>query len=399
MLTTFNNMLLFTAVTLLSVLATAHADQGCTPNGQRNETIDDDEDPTWKMKSVDCPGAGFCGRAEVSPTADYICCGDNGPELDGFSFDIDTPEDSNIVFVPGISSATYLRYIDRDIGYVCTGLQTGAMCNTDRRYGYPETNNHDLCSSGACGTNGKCLDSKQPAGTECHPIGRGNGGPPKSKSCQSNLCAQRGIWRNSVCCDSEEGAIELKNPTLAPGAAPRASSGPGDASGFACVGLARGGERCGDENSICMSGVCNPDGRCKGLGLSTGEPCHGINEDCESNMCSLGVCIEAQLPDGSPCSDDSTCQSGGCGARSRGDLVSYFEGLEFNMTRQIAEAKEAYHQSDPWPYVCCGKEQWYSENGVIWAFADICDSDPNGAEELALMSWIWLIIPFLILFR
>mmetsp|Transcript_19538 Transcript_19538/g.45843 ORF Transcript_19538/g.45843 Transcript_19538/m.45843 type:complete len:379 (-) Transcript_19538:81-1217(-) len=378
-------MFLFTAVTLLSVLVTAHANQICTPNGQRNETIDAADDPTWKMKSVDCPGAGaggFCGRKEASETADYICCEDNGPELDGFSFDIDTPDGTNIIFTPGISSATYLRFIDRDVGYVCTGLQTGAMCNTDRRYLYPDNDSHDLCSSGACGMNGKCLDSKQPTGAECYPIGRSNG-PPTSKSCQSSVCAQRGIGTDSVCCESEEDAIELKDA----------------ASGFTCVGLARGGDRCGGKNSMCASGICNPDGRCKGLGLSSGEPCQGINEDCESKMCSLGVCIDDRLPDGSPCSDDSTCQSGGCGARSREDLVSFFEGLEFNMTRQIIEAKEAYHESDPWPYVCCRRGQWYHENGVVWAFADICDSDPNGAEELALLSWIWLVIPLLILFR
>ena len=378
-------MILFTAVTLSSVLATAHANQRCTPDDKRNETAT--EYPTWKMKSADCLGAGtgaYCGRAEVNATADYICCEGNGPDLDGFSFGIDTPEDSNITFSIDISSATYLRHIDRDVGYVCTGLEPGATCNTERRYGYPVDDNHDICSSGACGMNGKCLDSKQPAGADCYPIMQtSSGGPPRSKSCQSSVCAQRGLWTDSVCCESAEDAIELND----------------DASGFVCTGLARGGDRCGDENSICASGICNPDGRCKGLGLSTGEPCHGINEDCESNLCSLGVCIDDHLPDGSPCSDDSTCQSGGCGARSREDLVSFFEGLEFNMTRQIEEAKEAYHKSDPWPYVCCRRGQWYSENGVVWAFADICDSDPSGAEELVLPSRLWLVFPLMMLFQ
>lgn len=380
------NSWLFLAAALCSfIVALAHAGESCIPN----ERDDGGDDPVAQWKSPTCPGEGYCGRTEVNDTAPYTCCDSLGP--DTLTWALDVPDNSSITFEPGPSSATYLRFIDRDVGYVCTGLQTaGDACNTDRRYGYPAGDNHDLCKSEVCGMNGKCLDSKQPAGSKCWPIHQGQGtggGPPRSKSCESNVCAA------SVCCKSEDEVVLVGDPSSFDNLPER----PGGIFGYVCTGLARGGDRCDGEDLICSSGVCNDDGRCKGLGLSAGEACQGNNEDCESGMCSLNVCIDEKLSDGSLCSNDSTCKSGGCGARSRELLVPYFDGLEFNMTRQIAEAKEAYHNSDPWPYVCCREQEWYHENRVIWSFANICNSDPSSSGGIGLTtSWLWIAVPMLL---
>ncbi|KAL7525857.1 hypothetical protein ACHAWF_001535 [Thalassiosira exigua] len=352
------------AVVLLSGLAIAAAEQvACTPNDV-NDTglLLPRADPTKRMKSPDCPGEGYCGRTEVSKDAPYVCCLDAGEPMGGLTIElVDEPEDSNVKLSNFTSSSTFLRYIDRHVGYVCTGLPTGAWCNTDERYLYPDTDSHDLCASGSCGMDGKCLVSKQPAGSDCWPINRSDG-PPMSNGCESTVCARRDFRSGSVCCSSEDDVAKVMDDGV---------------SRYICLGLAKGGGHCYGHGSICMSGRCNADGRCEGLGLEAGEPCDGNHADCKSNICGLEGCIEEKLSDGSPCLDYTTCTSGGCGARSRGELVSHFDGLQFNMTKQVAEAKAKYFQSDSWPYVCCPEREWYIENGQIWAFADICGRDPN----------------------
>lgn len=258
----------------------------------------------------ECTGEpSVCESVSTDPV-----CGDGVVEAS------ETCDDGNLTPGDGCSS-----FCDEEPGYECSG--TPSVCS-------PSTTD-PVCGNGSIESGELCDDGNRTSGDGCNSfctveLGYECTGEPSTctETVIEPVCGNGDVEGGEICDDG--------NATSGDGC----SSACLVESGYECMGepsVCTGGPcegvDCSDLDSMCGTGVCNPDtGACEIEPAAEGADCSV--DECSPGVCESGVCNLTVAPDCTACGADDICIGGYCGGvpgeRREGFESGFPTGVSFS---------------------------------------------------------------------